>query len=40
MEERGEGRKTPENCKSPISRQRFIAKIEIVTEYTYIHIHT
>ena len=32
-------RKTPQNCKSPIQRWRFITTIESVTEYTPIHIH-
>ena len=31
-------RKTPQNCKNPIERQRFITKIKSVTEYTHIHI--
>ena len=32
-------RKTPQNYKSPMSRQRFITTIESVTEYTHIYIH-
>ena len=32
-------RKTPQNCKSPMQRQRFIT-IKSVTEFTHIHIHT
>ena len=32
-------RKTPQNCKSPTQRQRFIATIKCVTEYTHIHIY-
>ena len=32
-------RKTPENCKSPTQRQRFITTIKSVTDYTHIHIH-
>ena len=31
--------KTPQNCKSPMQRPRFITTIESVTEYTHIHIH-
>ena len=31
-------RKTPQNCKSPMQKQRFIT-IESVTEYTHIHIY-
>ena len=34
-----EKRKTPQNCKSPMQRQRLIIIIESVTEYTQIHIH-
>ena len=30
--------KTPENCTSPVQRQRFIT-IKSVTEYTHIHIY-
>ena len=30
--------KTPQNCKSPTQRQRFIT-IKIVAVYTHIHIH-
>ena len=38
MEERKKGkkRKTPQNCKSPMQRQRFIT-IESVTEYIYTY---
>ena len=32
-------RKTPQNCKSPTQRQRFITTIKSVTEYTHTHIH-
>ena len=32
-------RKSLQNCKSPMQRQRFITTIESVTEYTHIHIH-
>ena len=32
-------RKTPQNCKSPTQRQRFIATIKNVTEYKHILIH-
>ena len=32
-------KKTPQNCKSPMQRQKFIIAIKSVTEYTYIHIH-
>ena len=35
---KGKKRKTPQNYKSPMSRQRFITTIESVTEYTHIHI--
>ena len=28
-------RKTPQNCKSPVQRQRFITTIKYVTEYTH-----
>ena len=31
--------KTPQNCKSPMQRQRFITTIKSITEYTHIHIH-
>ena len=34
-----EKRKTPQSCKSPTWRQRFIATIKSVTEYTHIHIY-
>ena len=27
------------NCKTPLLRQRFIATIKSMTEYTHIHIH-
>ena len=30
-------RKTPQNCKSPMQKQRFITTIKSVTEYTHIH---
>ena len=42
MEERKKGkkkRKTPQNCKSPTKRQRFIATVKSVTEYTHTHIY-
>ena len=32
-------RKTPQNCKNPIERRRFITIIKSLTEYTHIHIH-
>ena len=32
-----EKRKTPQNCKSPVERQRFITTIKNVTGYTDIH---
>ena len=32
-------RKTPQNCKSPTQRQRFITTIKSVTEYIYTHTH-
>ena len=32
-------RKTPQNCKSPTQRQRFITTIKSVTEHTHIHTH-
>ena len=41
-EERKKGkkkRKTPQNCKSPTYRQRFITPLKNVTEYTHIHTH-
>jgi len=31
--------KTPQNCKNPTKRQRFITTIKSVTEYTHINIH-
>ena len=34
-----EKRKTPQNCKSPMQRQRFITTIKLVTEYSKKHIH-
>ena len=37
--DRSWGRKTPQNCKSPMQRWRLITTIESVTEYTYIHTH-
>ena len=37
--ERKKKRKTPQNCKSPMQRQRCIATIKSVTEYTHTHIH-
>ena len=37
--EKGEKkRKFPQNCKSPMQRQRFITTIKGVTEYTHKHI--
>ena len=38
-EKKGGKRKTPQNCKNPTQRQRFITTIKSVTEYTHIHIH-
>ena len=32
-------KKTPQNCRSPMQRQRFITTIKNVTEYTHIRIH-
>ena len=32
-------RETPQNCKSPMQRQRFITTLKSVTEYTHIHTH-
>ena len=32
-------KKTPENCKNPSQRQKFITTVKSVTEYTHIHIH-
>ena len=29
--------KTPQNCKNPMQRQKFITTIKNVTEYTHIH---
>ena len=31
-------KKTPQNCKSPVQRQRLITT-KCVAEYTHIHIH-
>ena len=39
QEEEIRKRKTPQNCKSPMQRQRFITTIKNVTEYTHIRIH-
>ena len=36
---KGNKRKTPQNHKTPIQRQKFTTTIESVTEYTHIHIH-
>ena len=36
LKEKKKKRKTPQNCKSPMQRQRFIKTIESVTEYTHI----
>ena len=36
---KGQKRKTPQNCKSLMQRQRFIT-IEDVIEYTHIHRHS
>ena len=38
-EERKKKKNIPQNCKSPMQRQRFITTIKSVTEYTHIHIH-
>ena len=39
-EKKGEiKRKTPQNCKSPMQRQRFITTVKSVTEYTHKQIH-
>ena len=32
-------RKTPQNFKVPVYKQRFITAIKSVTKYTYIHKH-
>ena len=37
---RGKKRKTPQNCKSPMQRQRFIRTIESVTKYIYTYTYT
>ena len=37
---KGKKKETPPNYKSPTQSQRFITKIESVTEYTDIHIHS
>ena len=34
---KGKKRKTPQNYKRPIQRQRFIATVKSVTDYTHIH---
>ena len=34
-----EKRKSPQNSKSPMQRQRFITTIESVTEYTQKHVY-
>ena len=34
---KGKKRKTPQNCKSPTQRQRFITTIKSMTEYIHIH---
>ena len=34
---KGKKRKTPQNCKNPTQRQRFITTIKSVTEYTYTY---
>ena len=36
-EKKGEKRKTPQNCKGPMQRQRLITRIKSVIEYTHIH---
>ena len=36
---KGKKRKIPQNCKSPMQRQRLRATIKSVTEYTHIYIH-
>ena len=35
--QKGKQRTTPQNCKSPMQRQRFITTIKSVTEYTHIY---
>ena len=37
---KGKRKKTPQNCKSPMQRQRFVTTIESVTEYTHTYIYT
>ena len=37
--EKKRGGETPQNCKSLTSRQRFIATIKSVTEYTHMHTY-
>ena len=37
--EKRKKRKTPQNCKRPTQRWRFIMKIKSVTEYTLVDIH-
>ena len=37
-EKKGGGRKTPQNCKSPMQRQRSLATTKSVTEYIHIPI--
>ena len=32
-------RKTPQNCKSAMQRQRFVTTMESVTGYTHIHLN-
>ena len=39
-EEKKGGGETPQNCKSPMQRQRFVTRIESVTEYTHTYIYT
>ena len=39
MEKEEKKRKTPQTCKSPTQRQRFITTIKTVTAYMHIHIH-
>ena len=38
MEEERKRGKTPQNCKSPMQRQRFMTTIKNVTAYTHMHI--
>ena len=38
-EKKGKKKENSTNCKSPTKRQRCIATVKSVTEYTHIHIH-